>query len=86
MYKFRDPSSNSTDPNDRTWLQKNFAAAQLIANAIPAIISNIVWTRYGYRIPLRKRGLLGLSILFATFLVFTAFIKINTDNCKYYYY
>lgn len=83
MYKFRSTSLDKLDPNDRSVLQSNFASGSVIAQAVPTVICLLLATAYGHKIKARIRILVSLAVLVISFIVSTAFIKVNTDECEY---
>ncbi|KAG5867039.1 hypothetical protein JTB14_008338 [Gonioctena quinquepunctata] len=78
MYKFRNTSS--TDSNDRSTLQSNFASGSTIAQSVPTVICMIFATVFAYKIKLKKRIVISLSVLVASFAISTGFIRINTEE------
>lgn len=84
MYKFRDTSKADYDLNNKTVLQQNFMSLSAVVSTVPGMLSNVLATRYGHKINIKTRLLTTSFIVLFFFLVFTAFIKIDTDSCKYH--
>ncbi|XP_023310016.1 equilibrative nucleoside transporter 3-like [Anoplophora glabripennis] len=83
MYKFRNTSAETIDPNDRSQLQSYFASGSTIAQSVPTIICLMLSTIFGYKIRARTRVLASLFVLASSFILSTVLIKINTDSCEY---
>lgn len=82
MYKFRDPSSEDLHLDHKTELQANFVSYSSITQSIPAVITTILATRYAHKINIRTRLMTTITLILTAYVIFTAFIKINTDTCK----
>uniref|UniRef100_A0A6P7F7B6 Equilibrative nucleoside transporter 3-like n=1 Tax=Diabrotica virgifera virgifera TaxID=50390 RepID=A0A6P7F7B6_DIAVI len=80
MYKFRDPRSDNYDLNNKTDLQAMFVSTVSVCTTLPNLLGIFLTTRYGHKISVRTRYLLTLVPQSVIFLVFTAVIKINTDQ------
>ncbi|XP_023312446.1 equilibrative nucleoside transporter 3-like, partial [Anoplophora glabripennis] len=80
MYKFRNTSAETIDPNDRSQLQSYFASGSTIAQSVPTIICLMLSTIFGYKIRARTRVLASLFVLASSFILSTVLIKINTDS------
>ncbi|CAG9834077.1 unnamed protein product [Diabrotica balteata] len=80
MYKFRDPRSDNYDLNNKTDLQAMFVSTVSVCTTLPNLLGIFLTTRYGHKLSVRTRYLLTLVPQSIIFLVFTAVIKINTDQ------
>ncbi|KAL1517194.1 hypothetical protein ABEB36_000990 [Hypothenemus hampei] len=80
MYKFRNASTNTSDPDQRTYLQTNFVALSGTYSSIPTIVVNFFSTFISHKMKAKTRlfSILGLhTFLFGSLCVF---VKINTDD------
>lgn len=84
MYKFRNPASEELHLEHKTELQACFVSYASITQSVPAAITTLFAARYGHKIHVRTRLLSTLIVVLGTFLLFTAFIEINTDSCKFH--
>ncbi|CAG9858128.1 unnamed protein product [Phyllotreta striolata] len=82
MYKFRDPSTGSseTNGNNRTTLQTYFQSATGIAQQLPSVLFALFWTAFGHTITPMKRTMWSLVAFIGLYVVFTVFTKIDTDS------
>ncbi|XP_018565570.1 equilibrative nucleoside transporter 3-like [Anoplophora glabripennis] len=80
MYKFRDPAKDTADLNNKTTLEKYFVSGSLIVQTVPAIATMLLSTTFGPRFRAHPRIIISLTSINIIFVVFTAFIKINTDT------
>lgn len=80
MYKFRNITTETDDPNHRSTLQSNFASATNVAISIPTVICMTLAVIFAYKIRIKSRILVSLYILAICFVVSTAFIKMDTDT------
>ncbi|KAJ8917741.1 hypothetical protein NQ315_005191 [Exocentrus adspersus] len=80
MYKFRNTTADITDTDSRTFLQTHFAPGNNgIATITPPIIV-VLSTFFGYKIRARVRVLVTLGLMSSSFILGTAFVKIDTDD------
>ncbi|EDW75492.1 uncharacterized protein Dwil_GK23885 [Drosophila willistoni] len=80
-YKFRNTTSNSTDPDDElTPLQKSFTCDLALAATISGTTFLILNAIYGHHVSLRTKMLGTLWIICVLFGVTTGFVEINTDS------
>lgn len=80
MYKFRNVTLDTKDPNYRSALQSNFSSGSMVAQSVPTVICMILAMVFAYKIRVKIRILSSLYVLAACFVVSTCFIKINTDK------
>ncbi|XP_030760929.1 equilibrative nucleoside transporter 3-like [Sitophilus oryzae] len=80
MYKFRNVTSNSTDANDRTYLQANFASLNHLISVGPSTVFSFFVIFLGHKIETRTRIIVALVVNSLVFVVETTFVKINTDD------
>ncbi|CAG9828912.1 unnamed protein product [Diabrotica balteata] len=80
MYKFRNTTSDNTDPNYRSILQSNFASGTNVAQSVPTVICMVLAVVFAYKIKVKIRILTSLYVLATCFVVSTVFIKSNTDG------
>ncbi|CAG9856720.1 unnamed protein product [Phyllotreta striolata] len=80
MFKFRNTSVSSNDPEYRSSLQSNFASGTNVAQSIPTVICMILAMVFGYKIKAKLRILTALYVMAACFVVTTCFIRVDTDN------
>ncbi|XP_066254300.1 equilibrative nucleoside transporter 1-like [Euwallacea similis] len=80
MYKFRNTTLNTTDANERTYLQKNFISLTGIYNSIPPIIVNLLSTFVSHKISAQTRVLGVLLLHTAIFGSLVIFAEVNTDE------
>ncbi|XP_066152178.1 equilibrative nucleoside transporter 3-like [Euwallacea fornicatus] len=80
MYKFRNATLNTTDANERTYLQKNFISLTGIYNSIPPIIINLLSTFVSHKISAKTRVVAVLLLHTGIFGSLVVFAEINTDE------
>ncbi|XP_018565609.1 equilibrative nucleoside transporter 3-like [Anoplophora glabripennis] len=80
MYKFRDPAKDTVDLNNKTTLEKYFFSGGMVVQSVPSVAAMLLSVTYGPRFKASSRILLSVTFVNAIFVVFTAFIKINTDT------
>ncbi|KAJ8920076.1 hypothetical protein NQ315_011730, partial [Exocentrus adspersus] len=86
MYKFRNTSASTIDPNDRSQFQSHFASGSIIAQSVPTVICLVLSTIFAYKIRARPRVLASLAVLACSFLISTAFIKVVTDTWQAWFF
>nr|XP_023018402.1 equilibrative nucleoside transporter 3-like [Leptinotarsa decemlineata] len=80
MYKFRDVSQENYDPNNKTFLQTNFASISSMMSSVPTALTTVIVSVFAHKIGLRLR-LLGIMIaLCISFISVTILVKVNTDS------
>ncbi|XP_060530172.1 equilibrative nucleoside transporter 1-like [Cylas formicarius] len=80
MYKFRNTSLEYDDPNNRTYLQINFASLQAIAAVYPMTIMNFIAAFVGHKIRLKTRVIGFLVSITLVLAAHTMMVKVNTDD------
>ncbi|XP_074034271.1 equilibrative nucleoside transporter 3 isoform X3 [Leptinotarsa decemlineata] len=80
MFKFRDITQDHYDPRNKTYLQTNFASISSIIHSIPTLVTTVLVSMFGHKLDVRFRLLSTLSILTATFILFTIFVVVDTDS------
>lgn len=83
MYKFRNVSLNTTNADERTYLQKNFVSLTGIYNSIPSIFTNLLSTFVAHKISPKLRILSLMSLHIGVFGSLVVFACIDTDDCKF---
>ncbi|XP_023022246.2 uncharacterized protein isoform X3 [Leptinotarsa decemlineata] len=80
MFKFRDISQENYDPNNKTFLQTNFASITSMLTSVPTALTTVIVSVFAHKIDLRLR-LLGIMIaLSISFISFTILVEVNTDS------
>nr|XP_023022246.1 uncharacterized protein LOC111510559 isoform X3 [Leptinotarsa decemlineata] len=80
MFKFRDVSQENYDPNNKTFLQTNFASITSMLTSVPTALTTVIVSVFAHKIDLRLR-LLGIMIaLSISFISFTILVEVNTDS------
>lgn len=82
MYKFRDASQPDYDLNHKTTLQQNFNSYSAVVSMVPSLVTNLLAARYGHKINIKTRLISTSLVVLVIFIIFTIFVKINTDSCK----
>ncbi|CAG9765014.1 unnamed protein product [Ceutorhynchus assimilis] len=80
MYKFRNVSSESTDANDRTTMQKYFSSLTFLIITTPGLVCTFLAALVGHKIKPETRIFSVLSIHSAIFIFQSIFANINTDE------
>lgn len=85
MYKFRNTSDPTYDPNDphtgvRTSLQIFFTSYLSIAANLPMLLSMILNSFYGQKFSQKSRLYVSLTVMLVVFATTTLFVGINTDQ------
>ncbi|KAF7271302.1 hypothetical protein GWI33_015802 [Rhynchophorus ferrugineus] len=80
MYKFRNVTSNSTDANDRTYLQANFSSLNHLITVGPSTAFSFMMMFVGHKVKAKSRIIVTLISHSAIFVLQTIFVKVNTDN------
>ncbi|XP_057669210.1 equilibrative nucleoside transporter 3-like [Diorhabda carinulata] len=80
MYKLRDTQYDTYDLKNKTYLQKMFVSVSSISQGFPSLIASFLSAKYAYKITVRKRFLVTLGAISFLFVIFTLFVKINTDS------
>nr|XP_023018397.1 equilibrative nucleoside transporter 3-like isoform X2 [Leptinotarsa decemlineata] len=80
MYKFRDVSQENYDPNNKTFLQTNFASISSMLSSVPTALTTVIVSLFAHRIDLRLRLLGAMIAMSMSFISFTILVKVNTDS------
>ncbi|XP_030759928.1 equilibrative nucleoside transporter 1-like [Sitophilus oryzae] len=80
MYKFRNTTSNSTDANERTYLQTNFNSLNQLYTTVPTVLSNFLLAFVAHKIKAMTRIIFTLALHTSIFGTAAIFAKINTDS------
>ncbi|XP_023022248.2 equilibrative nucleoside transporter 3 isoform X1 [Leptinotarsa decemlineata] len=80
MYKFRDPTQENYDSHKRNQLQANFMGISATIHSVPGLVTTMILTRYGHKIHIRIRILVSLIAIVVIYILFTAFVVVNTDS------
>ncbi|KAG5882236.1 hypothetical protein JTB14_037337 [Gonioctena quinquepunctata] len=80
MFKFRDVSQDDYDAENKTFLQKNFASISSILSSVPSALTTVLASMFAHKIKLRIRLLGTITAITSVFVVFTVFVKIDTDS------
>ncbi|XP_074034285.1 equilibrative nucleoside transporter 3 isoform X3 [Leptinotarsa decemlineata] len=80
MYKFRDVSQENYDPNNKTFLQTNFASISSMLSSVPTALTTVLVSLFAHRIDLRLRLLGAMIAMSMSFISFTILVKVNTDS------
>ncbi|CAH1126803.1 unnamed protein product [Ceutorhynchus assimilis] len=80
MYKFRNVSSESTDANDRTDMQKYFSSFTMLTITTPGLVCTFLAAVAGHKIKAELR-IFSVLIVHSSILIFQSiFANINTDE------
>ncbi|XP_060530168.1 equilibrative nucleoside transporter 3-like isoform X2 [Cylas formicarius] len=80
MYKLRNTSLDHDDPNNRPFLQKNFATFQSFAIILPMIVMYFIAAFVGHKIRPKTKALIFLCPIILIFFVHTLLVNVNTDG------
>ncbi|XP_060530174.1 equilibrative nucleoside transporter 3-like [Cylas formicarius] len=80
MYKFRNTTFDHDDPNNRTFLQKNFATLQAFAVLAPMVFVYILSIFVGHTVKAQTRVIIFLVPVVLVLSFQTVLVKIDTDD------